>query len=121
MATLPLLACAIAAGDASTNQFGRNLFMNIDLTVDRGVPCDDTFPGTSRSSVTRRCMRCGGALQSGLLMEDAEAFEPATPLWWQPGPSSETNWMGVTPEPSRQRRVVARRCERCGGLELFAL
>ena len=43
----------------------------------------------------------------------------AAPTLWQAGTLGRSFWSGVEAEPSQQRRVVARRCTRCGGLDLF--
>jgi len=94
--------------------------MNIDVILNRNDLGSDSFSTTERSGKLLRCHRCGGELEDGFLIEHQAEFTPPAPTLWQPGTLDRSFWSGVAAEPSRQRRVVARRCTQCGGLDLFA-
>lgn len=96
--------------------------MNIDIIMTRQEGYPEAFQATDSSPDTRRCTRCGGTLREGFLVESQPSlnFEPAAPTVWHEGPLSTPAWAGVQPEPRKQRKVVACRCDRCGVLEMFA-
>jgi hypothetical protein len=93
--------------------------MNPHLLHNRRMTERETFPD---SCTPRRacCLRCGGTLQEGFLVEHSQGFDPAAATTWHAGRGERSSWTGVQIEPTKQRAVVARRCSDCGGLELFA-
>jgi hypothetical protein len=93
--------------------------MNIDVILNRNNVGSESFSTTEPERTLPRCHRCGGDLEDGFLIEHQADFAPAAPTLWQAGTLGRSFWSGVESEPARQRRVVARRCTRCGGLDLF--
>ncbi|MSR60032.1 MAG: hypothetical protein EXS05_20735 [Planctomycetaceae bacterium] len=94
--------------------------MNFDMTIDRQTHSNESFPDSDTMHDGPRCLRCCGALREGFLAEQQHSFEPAAATTWHAGPTHASHWTGVQVEAGQQRPVLARRCDRCGGLELFA-
>lgn len=66
------------------------------------------------------CSKCGGELQSGFLLDrgDLEVRHPAV---WVAGPPKKSLWMGTKIEGREKFEIAAKRCVKCGYLELYAL
>jgi len=68
----------------------------------------------------RTCLRCGGEMEEGFLLD--ETYGGYRALRWVAGPAEKSVWTGVKLTKDRPKLPVsAQRCTRCGAVDLYAL
>ena len=70
------------------------------------------------SSSAAACIRCGGSLESGFILDNT--YGGRAPSLWVEGAPERSFWQGVKLRGRRQLPVTAERCRRCGTLSLRA-
>ena len=69
---------------------------------------------------SNECVRCGGAMEQGFLM-DRRHHRIAEVAKWVEGEPEKSFWLGVQTKGREVFPVTSRRCTRCGWLEMYAL
>lgn len=66
----------------------------------------------------RTCLRCGGELEEGYLLEQTESgYRPTN---WVSGAPRKSAWVGLKLRGQRKLPLSAHRCVRCGAVDLYA-
>lgn len=67
----------------------------------------------------KSCVKCGGAMQRGFVLDntDQAAYAQAR---WVPGEPKKSFWTGLKVPKGAAIPIVTLRCERCGFLESYA-
>jgi len=66
----------------------------------------------------RTCLRCGGELEEGFLLDETQGGYSTTQ--WVEGPPDKSVWMGLKLRRRRRLPLQAYRCVGCGALDLYA-
>ena len=66
----------------------------------------------------RTCIRCGGEMEEGYLLESTDSGHKTTE--WVAGEPEPSVWVGLKTKGRRKIRVSAFRCQQCGALDMYA-
>jgi hypothetical protein len=85
-----------------------------------GGMSENIMPGGAASAADEplACLRCGGEMTQGFLIDNGHNFARSV-AEWTPGPPKRSFWTGIK-RAAESLPVGAFRCTACGRLELFA-
>ena len=66
----------------------------------------------------KECLRCGGSMDVGLVIDQGSYNWPNVPVWLEGTPEKDF-WTGLNMDGKRMYKVVTYRCVKCGRLESF--
>ena len=67
-----------------------------------------------------KCLRCGGRMEEGYMLERAPNIELKVSEWVE-GRPEKSFWVGLNLRHRNRLPIMTYRCEKCGWLESYAL